>query len=379
MQAKRILKWTVAAIAVLILALGIGLFTVDLGFLRPNIEKRLTLMTGRAVSIGSGLSIKLGRELVIHADDLRLANAPWAGEGELARIQNAHLVVDTRSLLSGPVVLKQLSADGVTLLLIQNEAGQSNWVFTEAAAAPVDEGALPFLLEAFNLRNAHIEFRSPRLDQPLVAQITELQESVGPQGMIESHLTGQLNGKAVEFNGTAGPYERLVSGDDFELSGAGRFGNIQLNGTAVLDNLYLPQRPTVEISLEGPDLEELTSMLGIEGLGKGPISLLTTTTASEDGLAANLKGTLGQFKVDINGNAHSLQAFGDARVDARVSARRARTGGRRGYRRARADRVCRIRPRAGRSPRRARRVSASRSCSMRRRSCGDPPPPTPVP
>lgn len=318
-KVKRILKWTIVTALALALVAVIGLFTADLGFLRPTIEKRLGLMTGRDVSFGSRLSIKLGRELVIQAGDLRLSNATWAGSGDLAHIANASLVIDTRSLLSGPVVLKQLTAEGVTLLLMQNEAGQSNWELGESETVPAPDGELPFLVETVTLRNASIEFRSPRLDQPLVAEVAELQESVNAEGMIETRLTGRLNGKAVEFNGTAGPYERLVSGDDFELAGAGRFGDIQLSGKAVFDNLYRPQRPLIEASMEGPDLEELTSMLGIAGLGHGPVSLSATSSADGGVLDARLKGFLGGFKVDINSQTNSLQSFGDVLVDARIS------------------------------------------------------------
>ncbi|MGH8165854.1 MAG: hypothetical protein ACREQ1_01365, partial [Woeseiaceae bacterium] len=70
------------------------LFTADLGFLKPQIEHRVTSASGRQFSIDGELSIRLGRRGVASASNVTWQNAAWAAEKEMLRVGRFEIEVD---------------------------------------------------------------------------------------------------------------------------------------------------------------------------------------------------------------------------------------------------------------------------------------------
>ena len=320
MQLRRFFKGTMLTVFTLLVAAVILLFTLDFGFLRGTVEDRVSQATGRDFTIQEGLSIRLGRVLVVQAKDLRLSNAEWEEAGEFIKIGQLDAVIDPWTFWDGPLDIKRIKIDVLDVTLVQNEAGQSNWEIT--APGPVEEeifAELPFLIGTLDITAANIEFLSPRLDQPLLAGIERMENSLESDGMIHTHLVGQLNGQPVRINGTVGPYERLLSGDDINVEGTGNFGSIELALNASFGNLWNPQRPTIDLHLAGPEFEQLTGMLGIQGLGGGDLELHATTKAADNVLSARLAGNLGQFIIDIHSDMPAIPEIARAAFQAQIS------------------------------------------------------------
>jgi uncharacterized protein involved in outer membrane biogenesis len=318
MKRTGIFKKMLIAVVVLLVISVVLLFTLDLGFLKNTIEQQVRDATGRSFEIDGDLSINLGNELLISSGDLKLGNASWAGENQLVEIQELNVRIDPMSIWKGPLIIRQLDLDGVNVFLTQNENGQSNWVLSKAEpAAPAEE--LPFLLESFSLKNAEVNFHGPRLDRPIHAVIESLIQRIETDGMIHADLKGSLSGRTVSFKGVAGPNSRLLSGSDFEVKGSGNFGNIAVAGSAVFDNLWLPQRPEFDLNVVGPELSELTEMLGVEGLGTGDLSFTAAGTSDGENLTTRLLGNFGEFRLDITNVQASLQKITGSSVNAQVS------------------------------------------------------------
>ncbi|MFT5770027.1 MAG: hypothetical protein ACI9H8_002009, partial [Lysobacterales bacterium] len=89
-------KIILSVFALLVISLGL-LFTLDLGFLRGSIEKKIEAATGRDFAFGENVSIHLGSELVIDAGGLKLGNAQWAGTEPFVSVGTMHVVIDTLS------------------------------------------------------------------------------------------------------------------------------------------------------------------------------------------------------------------------------------------------------------------------------------------
>lgn len=318
MKRTGILKKTILVVFALLVVFAVLLFTLDLGFLKNSIEQQVREATGRSFEIDGDLSIRFGGELLISSNDLKLGNAAWAGDRQLLEISELKARIDTSSIWQGPLLIKQLELSGVDVFLIQDEGGRSNWVMGEKDSAAPDE-ELPFLLESLSLNNAEIEFHDPRLDRPVLAVIDSLEQSVETDGMIHADLEGSLTGRPVSFNGVAGPNSRFLSGTNFEIEGNGNLGNITVAGSALFDNLWVPQRPGFDLKIAGPELSELTEMLGVEGLGAGELSFTATGTSTEDNLTTRLLGNFGEFKLDITSVQSSLQEVTGSSVNAQIS------------------------------------------------------------
>lgn len=319
MKPIEIIKKTVLTLLALFLVLLLALFTMDLGFLRNTVEQQVRDATGRSFEIEGNFSLHLGRELVVYASEISLGNAEWAGSKPLARLDSLELVIDTRSLWSGPVVIKEARFEGLNVDLQQNANGQSNWEMNTGTPRSSPDHQLPFLVETVLLTGAEIRFQSVRLDQPVVAVIHQLEEHVDADGYINTHITGSLNEKVMEFSGIAGPYSRLLSGEDFSLEGDGSFGTISVAGTFAFDNIWKPVRPVFDISIEGPELSELTAMLGIKGMGAGGLSFSAIGKVENETLVTVITGNFGELDLDIRATASSLQDLSGATYHAMIN------------------------------------------------------------
>lgn len=318
MKRTGIFKKVLIAVFALLIVSAVLLFTLDLGFLKNTIEQQVREATGRSFEIDGNLSVRLGSELRISSNDLKLGNAPWAGEEQLLEIGKLTARIDPMSIWKGPLIIRQLELSAVDVSLVQDESGRSNWVLGEAeSAAPAQE--LPFLLESLSLKNAEVDFHSPRLDRPIHALVESLVQTVETDGMIHAELLGSLSDRAVSFKGVAGPSSRLLSGSDFEVEGSGSLGNIAVAGSAVFDNLWVPQRPEFDLNVTGPELSEFTEMFGIEGLGNGDLSFSAIGTHVDEGLSSHLHGNFGELRLDITAITASLQESSKVTVDAQIS------------------------------------------------------------
>ena len=319
MNTKKVFKRVVLSAVTLMVIAGVLLFTMDLGFLRGTIEAKVRESTGRSFSIGPDPSIRLGRDLVVHASDVTLGNPGWAADGNLARMSELHAVIDVRSLLSGPVLIRAVELSGLEAGLLQNEAGQTNWQIGPPSNTDAPAGELPFLVESITLNQADIEFYNPRLDQPIKAIIESLQQNLEPGGQIHARLSGTLNGQGMTAEVTGGPYSQLTGGDNFKMEGSGSFGRITAKGSAIFDNLWDPRRPLFDLQISGPDVEEFTRMLGIESLAGGELSFTAASSVDDDQLAVRVNGQFGELIVDFNSEMSSLQETAGASFRAQLS------------------------------------------------------------
>jgi uncharacterized protein involved in outer membrane biogenesis len=317
-RVSRFWKLVLTVLTLLVVSMVL-LFTLDLGFLRPNIESRISQMTGRQVSLGEAFSLRLDDKLYISGDALRVSNADWATDPVLLQSGAFSLVIDARSLLGDTPVIENLLLEDLAVYLEQSADGMSNWVFNDPGEVPDETGTLGFLLESASVNNSHFEFKSPSLDRPVVASIVTLEEGVNPDDQIALKIVGVINERDVSFEVVGFPYSRMVDGNDFRIDGMGQFGQINLSGGARLDQLWGPERPEFNLNIEGPELEELTNMLGIEELGNGSLSFSAIGKSVSGRLETEILGNFGEFEIDVNANISSLKDIRDLILDGEVS------------------------------------------------------------
>ena len=114
----------------LILLVGVGFawwLIQDGDWIRGKTERIVTQITGRDFSIGGDLNLDFSLNPNVVANDLRLANAPWAGQPDMVTLERLAFSVDLMSLFTERLVVHYIEADGVTLALAENETGEVNW------------------------------------------------------------------------------------------------------------------------------------------------------------------------------------------------------------------------------------------------------------
>src|SRR5690606_23372582 len=86
-----------AAVAVAI-ALVVLVLLWDWNWFKGPVERAVEARTGRSFDIGGDLDVDLGMTVDIRADRLRLGNAAWSEEDEMASVERAGIRVHLPSL-----------------------------------------------------------------------------------------------------------------------------------------------------------------------------------------------------------------------------------------------------------------------------------------
>ncbi|HFD15101.1 MAG TPA: AsmA family protein [Rhodospirillales bacterium] len=135
---RRILTIVLGLLLIVVLAAA-GLFlAVPDSFLKSRLEAMASDALGRELEIGD-FTLRRWPPLAVEARDIRLADADWTGEGEMARIARLEMDVDGWGLLSGRLVVRRFVLERPDIVLVRGADGRVNWRFGGAGAGA--EGA----------------------------------------------------------------------------------------------------------------------------------------------------------------------------------------------------------------------------------------------
>lgn len=141
---RRSTKWLLWTIGLLLAAvLGVVLFlkTLDAEVYQRALERELSSVLDRKVSMGS-VSFELALRPTLSVRDLRIANPPWASRPDFVTAASGEGRLDLVALWKGRVEMRAMRLEGVDLLLERNAQGEGNWLFgtpdrgTRRAALP---------------------------------------------------------------------------------------------------------------------------------------------------------------------------------------------------------------------------------------------------
>jgi uncharacterized protein involved in outer membrane biogenesis len=94
----------------------------------PAVEKIATYILGRELSIGQLHKVKLGKDTLVRASKVSLANPDWSDTRQMVHAESLHLVIRLPSLWQkGSVLIRELSLSGVALDLQDPQNNSPNW------------------------------------------------------------------------------------------------------------------------------------------------------------------------------------------------------------------------------------------------------------
>ena len=284
----------VLAVAVTVLA------TADLGVLASPVERYVAHRLGRDVAIDGNFSLFLGNTISVTARDVRIAAPAWARESDLASAALLEFDLVATSLWSETIDIQRLRIEGLKVNLERSESGADNWTFTE-----LDDDlseALPAIVRSLVMQNAQLTYAAASDLSTLEFALTEIRGTERDDGNIEYRASGQLNETALELQGSIGPTEQLIKLKNTGFSLDGSLGDIKVSGEGQIDNLLRPRRPRGTLKVRGPNAEYLTDILGLRDVSTGPLHLDASIKLSGDQLDASVRGTFGEFDIDLTGS-----------------------------------------------------------------------------
>ena len=227
---------------------------------------RASAATGRDVTVGS-LRVGWGRTLTLELTELSVPNAPEGSQPVMVGLQHATALLDARSLLHGPLLLRQVAVDGLSVFLEHPPGREPNWRFGPPKPPPPDptgRTAFPSIRDVV-IRGSAITFHTGG-GKDLVSRFDDATiETAGDDQPVTVAMTGSYNAVPVAIHAELQPITALRDARTpygtgiVVLSGETR---LAFDGTMTdplnFDGLH------GELRLDAPDPKPIFGMAGVD-------------------------------------------------------------------------------------------------------------------
>ena len=309
MRWRRIAFWaTFSTLALIVLALS-WLWTADLGVFKPQLERLITEELGHEFAIDGEFHVDVSGRTTVIAENLRFANAPWAQPDDMITVGRLELQIDLWSLFRGVLFIELLDVDDTSIVLLNPGGTPPNW--DKPLAWIVEDTAvdLDVLLGVVDIDRMRLRLDSVERERPLNLDIAAINQKHRDDGFLALRVDASLDGRAVQLDGELGPWDALLVGKDVRFDIDSVLDTFELSGRGRIDDVAAPLRPEIEFTAAGPDIDDLTRMLGLGEEGDGDIKLSGSLTPLEDGpLILKVAGNLGLTEIDVVGEVADLQS-----------------------------------------------------------------------
>jgi uncharacterized protein involved in outer membrane biogenesis len=297
----------VVALAVIVF---VALAAFPVAPFRERAERSLSERFGRPVTIGAlERTPAFSFHPVISLRDVRIPQADWAGQGDLARIASLDVRIRAIKLLTGRVDPESVTANGVRLALVRAKDGRENW-----RSGDKDSGSgSPLRLDGLTVRDAVVSYRDAKQDRRFTVAVTADAKGFEARGkgvVRGAEVTVAAAGPAIDGSGKAWPFQALIDGPALAISAKGTMD-------APLDT----GRMQLTMTARASDLKLIDAVIEAGLFGTQPVRL--SADVRHDGpkwTVRNLKGTIGQS--DIAGRLDVDKSSGRTVLDGSVRSRR---------------------------------------------------------
>lgn len=316
---KKLFKWLFFVTAVLFVGLLVLLYNP--GLAKGPLERYLSDVAGYPIHLDGELEINIGRLTVLTATNLHVSGPDWARRQDLLAIGNLSLVLSTKSLFEDIVVFNSLQVDNLQLDLEINTDGKGNWISanTQASESDKDNDKPAVIFNNIQLNDTDLRYVNGEKGLEHVLHITSLLQNQQSDGMLQITLNGDFNSRPVELSGTVGPYLNLLAGRNIAYTVSGHFGTLNITGRGLIDDLLEPRRPQFSIEMQGPNIDEITAMLGIEDLGSGGFSLRARGDEINDYYAVGIIGDIGDVSLDVSAKVSDLSQLDEVDLNLAIN------------------------------------------------------------
>ncbi len=221
---KRIVIIGVCIVALLLAALLITPFFVDINTYKPEIEKRVSVYTGRPFRLGGDLKLTLFPWAGVTLSDLHLGNTAEFGNDDMLSIRSFEVRMKLLPLLSKKVEIKRFVVNEPYLALQKTKSGKGNWEGIGPSAAPKNgqpadkskeqpadtpKKGLPissFEMETFALENGTVVWqdRSAGVEKE-IANLYFYLDDVTLEKPVGIRLSADVDKKPISLEGKVGP------------------------------------------------------------------------------------------------------------------------------------------------------------------------------
>jgi len=302
------------ALALSALAVGVAWYLLhNETFLKSRLHSYILAQTGRELTVGQTLRLKIGRRLLVVAEDIRLQNAAWAGDPYMARIGHLRLVLDIPTLLADTTIVHSLRIEDCTIDLIETDAGATNWDDLmalgddiEEEIVPAADEALPFLFRDNTIRNCRLTHRAPSREQPLSLEIEEFDLGLIDDIRWQGNGKGKLNGDALALSGWLEPAGVFINGGALEHDLDIEIGQVSLESQGTVQDVYSGQGADIRLRFQGPEIANVLGYFGLPPVSTGEFDFRLSLDSREQMTRLDVDGDLGTIQAQAEGEVDRL-------------------------------------------------------------------------
>jgi uncharacterized protein involved in outer membrane biogenesis len=307
-----------AALLLAIGAIGFALLTLDLNQFVNPVLARLKGVTGREITVGGGVGLRIGLRPRIVADDVRMANAPWGKAPYFITAKRLEMQVALLPLLSRQFELVRLNVVEPVIALETSPDGHDNWDLGDApkTAEPpsVDTRPGAFVLGDLSVSRGELTYRDASGGEPTKVMIdTFTLKAPDRHAQVSTEFKGTVDGTPVALEGNVGPIATLNDrGTPYPVR---LKGEVAERKTAIAFDV---KRDDTGLALEGVDLvhgaSDIKGKIDIRDAPKPVWTVhLTSTTLDLSELTAERKGGA-KAKTSAAGAGGTGRVFSDTPV-----------------------------------------------------------------
>jgi len=310
MRWRRIAFWLSLGTVALVVLVLTWLWTADLGVFKPQVERFVTEQTGRKLSIDGNFHVDLARHSSVIAEDVRFQNADWADQADMVTVGRIEVRLDLWSLFSGPIIIELIDVDDASISLVNPEDGDPNWVLPipDRPLSEEPEPGVDFLIEQIHVDELQLVLNSAERTRPLDLQVNSFRQQHRDDGMLDFDYDALLDGRTISMRGNLGTWDALLEGKDIQFDLDYVLDTFELTGNGHIDDLANPLQPEMSFTMKGPDIDDLTRLLGLGDDGSGDINLSgSLQKEADDQLVLQVGGNFGQMEIQSRGSVSDLQ------------------------------------------------------------------------
>ena len=330
-------KWVLgigAALAVATIVTSYALLaSYDFNRLKPRIIKAVKDATGRELTLGGDIRLKIGLRPVLVAGKVELANAAWGSRPVMAGIKRFEVQVALLPMIRGEVEIRKLFLVGPDILVETDKSGRSNLSFEKGVVGPVEnkglsndgDAKLPLLIfKEVRIEQGRLTYRDGRSGRTLAMRLETLTAvATGREGPINLSLKGAYNSKAFEVAGTLGSLGAFMDTKEaWPLKLKVGSGHATVNVEGTIRDCLNARGIDLSINAEGKTLVDFAGPAGVTGvpaLGPLKVSAGVTDPGAGQYRFSRLKVILGDM--DIAGSVEVALSGKRPRMRAELTSR----------------------------------------------------------
>ena len=303
---KRFLKWLLLLSVALTVSVAVLLFNP--GLLKQPLERYLGKVTGYSILLDGDIDIDIGGSTEFTARKIKVASPRLSQQPNLAELGELKIALLLSSVFKDEIIIESLQLDSLQLMLETDSDGNGNWQIPRQEPIEKNESVnnRRVVINNITISNTDLRFNNGKNETGHILLIESLHQQQQQDGMLHTELNGLLNNRLIEYSGRMGPYDNILNGRDIRFESEGHFGELKISGKGLIDSIYEPKNPTFMLNLEGPNIDEITAMLGIDDLGGGGFFLSAKGGQIKDHFEAGITGNIGDVSLQLSAQASDV-------------------------------------------------------------------------